>query len=512
MLGVAHAVVAMIRLSTKRVIGRMSIEARYRAKVWGFQRLLDFSLGWHQQESTGNKAQRVLTGAEAVREWSGDLMNNLFVAFAAFTGALVACMWLWPASGLFFLYFVGVLVALEWFFYRRIAQLSDAINQSQENASGSFVESAGNILSVKAMGAASSLTGKVAEREAQTRDFAYRRLQLTNSKWMAFQLHSALAWALYILGVAWAVLDGRLSVGMVLTYAAYFNTLREASMDMTDKIQVMIERTSNLARLMPVFESRAPTGGDQPFPHDWDAIRWQQVRFAYPDGALLGPIDLTLQRGERVGISGPSGCGKSTLVKLLLGLYPVASGQLRVGSQDLASIRHDELVDQVAVVMQDTELFNLSLGDNITLAQDVDSAALQNACRIAGLDTVIARLPQGLDTPVGEKGHMLSGGERQRVGIARAVLRNAPILLLDEATSALDAATESRVLAALMQEHAGAKTVLVVAHRPSAFEQVDRVVELTPGCVLAASSAVHCGTAAVADAAPSSLLIPGAPQ
>ena len=486
-LGIAHAVVAMVRLSTKRVIGRMSIDARYRAKVWGFERLLDFSLAWHQQESTGNKAQRVLTGAEAVREWSADLMNNLFVALAAFFGALIACVWLWPASVIFFIYYVGGLALLEWCFYRRVSRLSDIINASQENASGSFVESATNILSVKAMGAAGGLTGKVAEREALARDFAYQRLRLTNSKWMTFQLHTALAWALYILGVAWAVLDGRLSVGMVLTYAAYFNTLREASMDMTDKVQTMIERTSNLGRLMPVFASRAPTGGSAPFPADWDAIRWQGVRFAYPGGATLGPIDLTLRRGEKLGVAGLSGSGKSTLVKLLLGLYPVSSGRLTVGETDLAQIRHDALVGQVAVVLQETELFNLSLRENITLSRDVDDADFARACRIACLHELIARLPQGVETLVGEKGHVLSGGERQRVGIARAVLRDAPILLLDEATSALDAATESQVLAALMAEHAGGRTVLVVAHRQSAFEQVDRRVAVGPGCVVAAA-------------------------
>lgn len=481
-LGVAHAAVAMIRLSTKRVIGRMSIEARYRAKVWGFERLLDFSLTWHQQESTGNKAQRVITGAEAVREWSGDLMNNLFVALAAFVGSLAACMWLWPASVLFFLYFVGVLVWLEWFFYRRVARLSDAINASQENASGSFVESATNILSVKAMGAATGITGKVAEREAVARDFAYQRLRLTNTKWMAFQLHSAVAWALYILGVAIAVLDQRLSVGMVLTYAAYFNTLREASMDMTDKVQTMIERTSNLGRMMPVFATPAPTGGNAPFPAQWDAIRWQGVRFAYPGGGELGPVELTLRRGEALGVAGASGSGKSTLVKLLLGLYPVGHGRLTIGGVDLADIRHEALTRQIAVVLQETELFNLSLRENITLSRDVPEDDFRRACRIACLDDLIGRLPQGVETAVGEKGHVLSGGERQRVGIARAVLRDAPILLLDEATSALDATTEARVLAGLMTEYAAGRTVLMVAHRPSAFEHVSRRVVVAPGC------------------------------
>jgi ATP-binding cassette subfamily B protein len=141
------------------------------------------------------------------------------------------------------------------------------------------------------------------------------------------------------------------------------------------------------------------------------------------------------------------------------------------------------------VVLQETELFNLSLRDNITLSRAVAEIDFERACRIACLDELIARLPDGVETLVGEKGHVLSGGERQRVGIARAVLRDAPILLLDEATSALDAATESRVLAALMTEHAGDRTVLVVAHRPSAFEQVDRCVQVAPGCVVTATAA-----------------------
>src|SRR5215831_7551471 len=146
----SYALVAVIRLSSKRMLGRMSLNARYRAKVWGFERLLDSSLSWHQQESTGNKAQRVLTGSEAVREWTGDVLNNFLGTVATFTCSLVAGIFLHPAFILFFVYYVGVLVATELFFDNRIDTLSDRINKSLENASGGFVESASNILSVKA--------------------------------------------------------------------------------------------------------------------------------------------------------------------------------------------------------------------------------------------------------------------------------------------------------------------------------------------------------------------------
>src|SRR4029078_12149947 len=161
----SYAVVALVRLSSKRMLGRMSLNARYRAKVWGFERLLDSSLSWHQKESTGNKAQRVLTGAESVREWTGEVLTNFLATIATFIGSLIAGVLLHPAFILFFVYYLGVLMPIELFFDNRIGKLSDHINKSLENASGGFVESASNILSVKAMGASNSMTSNLAERE-----------------------------------------------------------------------------------------------------------------------------------------------------------------------------------------------------------------------------------------------------------------------------------------------------------------------------------------------------------
>src|SRR5213078_1238108 len=122
--------------------------------------------------------------------------------------------------------------------------------------------------------------------------------------------------------------------------------------------------------------------------------------------------------------------------------------------------RHDELIPNVAVVLQETELFNFSLRENITMMRDVPAAVFEESCKVACLTDVIGHLPDGLDTIVGERGYSLSGGERQRVGIARALCRNAPILLLDEATSALDSATEQRVMEQLKAEHHIDRTML----------------------------------------------------
>src|SRR5262245_58362688 len=148
LLSVSYAVIALIRLSSKRMLGRMGINARYRAKVWGFERLLDSSLSWHRQESTGNKAQRLLTGAEAVHDWTDSIVINFLNTLATFAGSLIACILLHPVFILFFVYYIGIVVGIERYFDRRIDRLSNRINRSMENASGGFVESASNILSV----------------------------------------------------------------------------------------------------------------------------------------------------------------------------------------------------------------------------------------------------------------------------------------------------------------------------------------------------------------------------
>ena len=484
-LSFSYAAVALIRLSSKRMLGRISLNARYRAKVSGFERLLDSSLSWHQQESTGNKAQRLLTGAEAVREWTGDIIIDFLNAVAVFGGSLIAGILLHPAFILFFVYYLGVLVGTERYFDRRIDRLSDRINQSLENASGGFFESASNILSVKALGATDTMANSLAQREELARHLSYERLRLANTKWMCYQIHNAVSWGIYLLAVAYMVIQGKLLPGFFLTYATYFDKLREAATGFTDRFQVMIERKSNLSRMMPLFwtDNRLPTG-NRKFPLDWTSIQIRDAVFHYDNKPAVGPLSLEVKRGEIVGIAGKSGSGKSTLIKLLLGLYHLDRGTLQIGNVPVHEIRHDELIANFAVVLQETELFNFSLRENITMMRDLSPALLQRSCDIACLGDIIARLPDGLDTLIGERGYSLSGGERQRVGIARAICRNAPILLLDEATSALDSATEQIVMERLIAQHGADHTMLIIAHRISTLKDAHKVFVFDEGLLV----------------------------
>jgi ATP-binding cassette, subfamily C, bacterial CydCD len=219
------------------------------------------------------------------------------------------------------------------------------------------------------------------------------------------------------------------------------------------------------------------------------ALELAEVTFTYPGTypgrarpALAG-VTFSVPRGSRVAVVGPSGAGKTTVAHLLLRFWDPEAGSLRLFGHDLRAYRLDELRRRIALVAQDTYLFNDTLRANVLLARpDASPAELQVAVEQAALGELVASLPDGLDTPVGERGAQLSGGQRQRVAIARAFLKDAPVLLLDEATSHLDAVNEQAVHDALDRLSRG-RTTLVIAHRLSTVRDADRIVVLDEGRV-----------------------------
>lgn len=217
------------------------------------------------------------------------------------------------------------------------------------------------------------------------------------------------------------------------------------------------------------------------------AIEFRNVKFAYPgrkDSAIEG-VSFSIQPGERVALIGKVGSGKTTLQKLMLGLYQPSEGAVLLDGIDLRQMDPADVRRNIGYVSQDVTLFWGSLRENVTLGLPyADDSAIVGAAEVAGLSEFINRHPKGYDMPVGERGELLSGGQRQAVGIARAVLHNAPLLLLDEPTSAMDFSTEAHVTAKV-SEFARGKTVVLVTHRTSMLSLVDRVIVVDQGKIVA---------------------------
>jgi ATP-binding cassette subfamily C protein CydC len=219
--------------------------------------------------------------------------------------------------------------------------------------------------------------------------------------------------------------------------------------------------------------------GPSPQPMD-DSIEVSNLSFRYgPDEPkVLDNVSFSVPSKGRVALSGPSGSGKSTLVHLLLRFWEYQDGHIRLGGHELRNYRADDVRRKIAVVSQQTHLFNTSIRDNLLLADaDASDENLVAVCQKAQIHEFFQGLPQGYDTLVGENGVRLSGGERQRLAIARALLKDAPIIILDEATAHLDPVTERQVWQGL-DELVADRTLLVISHRPSSLAQVDEVIRL----------------------------------
>jgi ATP-binding cassette subfamily B protein len=245
------------------------------------------------------------------------------------------------------------------------------------------------------------------------------------------------------------------------------------------------ERLFEILAIKPVIERPAhPTALPMPARAE---VAFESVQFSYPsrpEVRVLDGISLRVQRGEKVALVGPSGAGKSTIFHLVLRFYDPGAGTVRLDGVALPDADPFELRRRIALVPQDTVVFGASIGDNIRFGRpQASDAEVARAADLALASEFIRRLPQGFETPVGERGVTLSGGQRQRIAIARAILRDAPLLLLDEATSSLDAESETLVKTALehlMRE----RTTLVIAHRLATVQSCDRILVIEAGRIV----------------------------
>ena len=213
-------------------------------------------------------------------------------------------------------------------------------------------------------------------------------------------------------------------------------------------------------------------------------ITFNNVDFAYDTIPILNNINLVVQKGQIIAIVGESGAGKSTLLDLVPRFYDPVNGSIKIDGTDIRLIKRDSLLDQIAIVCQQTFLFNRSFKENILCGRrDASIEEVEDATKAANIHDFISNLPDGYDTTVGEQGVKLSGGQKQRVTIARAILKNAPILILDEATSSLDSESEKLVQGALDNLMEG-KTIFVIAHRLSTIRHADLIVVLKSGRIV----------------------------
>lgn len=452
--------------------------------------LFAIDLEWHEKENSGNKMQKITKGGGSLNKIIR-LYINLFVESTInFVAILFILMSVNKDFAFILIFFFVTYYLLSFKLTKKPVEQSHVVNLEMEKFSGLAFEAINNISTVKSLRLGEKIfpflvsVSEVLYEQIRKRIYFYRVRTCILDIYQEF-------FRLIIVGFTlWQIFLGNLEVGILAMVLLYFGKIVESAYEFAETYSEFVTAKIDMYRMKEIMlvEPEIENAGSHTFNDNWKELRFQNLSFGYYGQEVLKNISLTVKKGEKIGIIGISGGGKSTLFKLLLKLYQDYQGEILFDNCSLKEINRANYIKRVAVVPQETELFNLSLKENITFSKhDFDQKLFEKALKIAHVDNFIYKLPQGVDSLVGEKGIKLSGGERQRVGIARAIYHQPEILLLDEATSHLDVNSEKDIQEAL---HSFFKdiTAIVIAHRLSTITEMDKIVVMGEGRVLEVGS------------------------
>ncbi len=451
-----------------------------------FKHLTGHPMRYFTEHFAGSLGNRISALGAAAGAIYGGLAWKIVPPIVDFIGAVVVLFTVDWRMAMALILFVAIVAALITGFGIRGRAKHQRFAAQSARVGGELVDAVSNVWTIKAFSARDREAERLAheigyEARAQRRSWMYlEKARVMHDICLSVMAGGMLVWAISL----W--LDSAVSAGDVVLVSALTFRILHGSRDLA---LALVDATQQLGAiddsLRIIVQPHGLEDGDTQLLLAEGDITFEAIDFSYPDRRrVFRGLDLHIPAGQKVGVVGASGAGKSTLISLLQRLDDVQDGRILIDGQDIRQVSQDSLREKIAVVPQETALFNRSIRENIRYGRPgASDEEVVEAARSAFCDGFIRELPQGYDTLVGERGVMLSGGQRQRLGIARAFLKDAPILILDEATSALDTQSEGEIQAALSRlvNH---RTVVAVAHRLSTLANFDRVIVLRDGRIV----------------------------
>ncbi|PAA06161.1 ABC transporter ATP-binding protein [Pseudomonas fragi] len=448
-------------------------------------------LGWFTTQNTGHLGHVITQGMMAVAQLPAHVFTPV-ISGAVTPLVIVAALFAvhWPL-GLIALLGLAVLAGAL-LLSARLGQRTDrAFQRHFADASQRMVEFAQAQSVLRAFngeGGGTQLLEQALERQRQCglRLIYQSSLSVVLNTWVVQVIFAALliAAALWLNGLMGDTRDNASVIAVVVALLLSSRYI-EPLLDVAGYAEILRSASGQLDAVQAIFAARPLPEPDQPQPPRDGSIELRAVSMAYaPDQPdVLHDVSLRIEPGSMTALIGASGSGKTTLVRLIARFFDAREGCVLVGGVDVRHMSDSQLAGQISQIFQDCYLFQGSIADNIRIGKPTANAdEILEAAQQAGLGELVGRLPQGLDTPVGEGGARLSGGERQRIAIARALIKEAAILLVDEATAALDAENQ-HVIARTLARLRGQRTLVVIAHQLSTVSMADRIVVLDHGRV-----------------------------
>ena len=479
----ASVVRTITQLTAKRIGYEVGQRMATGASFETTRHLTKLDIEWHEHEHSGNKLKRIHNA-----ELGTVALNYLwFNSMIEIMVNIVGVIWILSTVDLFFAGYVAVFLILFFslarYFIPRAAAASLEVNKQEEVIQGTLFEIIANIRTVKILGAAHALLEQLKLGYVEL----IRRLQIRIWRNQSRVYILALFAETFRIGgvviIGWGILNGHYEVGFIILFYQFFSKVWESIAELANNIQEFMNARYAIERrrAMQLEPIRIDiTEGKVSHPEGWKTLHIRSVSFSYGGNGALSDITFDVQRGEKIGIVGLSGAGKSTLFKLLLKEREDFTGDIMFDGTPIQTIERESYFGHVSAVLQDTEVFNLTLGENIGISGNNSPEQLARAIEIAHVSDFMHKLPNGLDTVIGEKGVRLSGGERQRLGLARAIYKAPQLLLLDEATSHLDSESEEKIRDSLAHFFKNV-TAIVIAHRLSTIRAMDKILVIEGG-------------------------------
>lgn len=466
-------------------LARIALNAVATLRETAFATALRLPVAWFDRTPVGSVVSRLTNDTEAVKDFYVNVLGVAVANSARVIGMATAMLLLDWRLAIPCLAFLPAAATVMWCYQRLSGARFRATRQALASINGSLSESIGGVRAIQLTRQAP----RFAERFGELCGVHYRA-RMASLRLDAMMLRPlvdvlmAFCMAALVLWVGTEALGGAVEIGVVYVFVNYLGRLAEPVIDVTHRLSMFQNAMVSAARVFELSDrsdARAPRL-QGPLPAD-TRLRADGVRFAYEQGqTVLHDIGFDLAPGRSLALVGATGSGKSTLAGLLLRFHEPAAGTLTLGGVPLGAIDDRTFGRLVGYVPQDPFLLADSIGENIDFGMGADEARIAAVAARAGLGPLLRSLPQGLATPVGERGAALSAGQRQQVILARALLRDPAILVLDEATASIDSATEELLQQAL---HAlkGEVSMVVIAHRLSTLREVDEIVVLARGRV-----------------------------
>jgi ATP-binding cassette subfamily B protein len=465
------------------LMARYQVPAYTKLSRYAFAEIQKHSYEFFADRFVGGLTSQIKRYTDAFISLSEGLVYIYWMNLLALIGLITSTFFFSWKLGAVFLVNIIIVIAIAIPLLKKRMQFDEEAGKISSKVSGQYSDVLSNIMNVKlftGFGTERELFRAITEEWAVIEKKSWHVWIITiaiQNGFMLFARYVTFAYALYL----WS--RGEISVGTVVLMVGYFQALFGMLWTFVRSASGALRDLANAKEMIDEFHVPIQVT-DTPHAIALTALQgkvsFEAVDFSYgkQDEKVFEDLSFTIAPGEHVGLVGPSGGGKSTITKLLLRFADVTGGAITIDGQDIRQVTQDSLRQQVAYVPQDPTLFHRTLLENIAYGNpEATEEMIFAAAKKAHAHDFISKLPEGYQTEVGERGIKLSGGQRQRIAIARAVLKDAPILIMDEATSALDTQSEHAIREALEEIMPG-KTVVMIAHRLSTVEKLDRIIVL----------------------------------